>query len=87
MDDNSNICQHSHIKQGLTLVYNDPSPITGLYTHKLKSKIHLYTFKPQPLLLQKGTLVDYFFLLCLCTVPTLTWEHVTLIYHGRNGTV
>jgi len=32
-----------------------------IHTYKLKSEIHLYTFKPQPLLLQKGTLVDYFF--------------------------
>jgi len=84
MDDDSNICQHSHIRQGLTLVYNDPSPNIGLYTHKLKPALHLYTFKPQPLPLQRGTLVILLFLLCLCTLPMLTSEHVTLIYHGMN---
>lgn len=61
MDGDSNIFQHSHTKQGLTPVYKDPRPSIGLYTHKLNPELHLCTFKPQTSLLEKGTLVDYFF--------------------------
>jgi hypothetical protein len=82
--DDSNICQHSHIKQGQTLVYNGPSP-TSDYTHtnwSLNSFRHIQT---KTFAITERHFGELLFLLCLCTLPTLTWEHVTLIYHGRNG--